>query len=133
MKTKMKELATLIVAVSAAAGRLWAGDAAPSAGQRKDFRLPTESKWIAPRAVVDAARGLILATAEVPAKPERVFDLFTTKEIERWWQAPGYYHWEDFQSDLRVQGQWSVMVRFDSGDANKGWGEYCLIERPHRL
>jgi uncharacterized protein YndB with AHSA1/START domain len=82
---------------------------------------------------VDAVGGLILATAEVPAIQQKVFDLFTTKEIELWWQAPGYYHWEDFKSDLRVQGQWSVLTRFDSGDTNKGWGEYCVIERPNKL
>src|SRR5262250_2582119 len=99
----------------------------------RDFRLPTESNWIAPRAVVDAPGGLVIAMADVPAKPERVFDLFTTNEIERWWQAPGYYHWQDFKLDLRAQGQWSVLVQFNTGDTNKGWGEYCEIDRPSKL
>jgi len=35
----------------------------------RDFRLPTESKWTAPRAVVDAPGGLVIAMADVPANP----------------------------------------------------------------
>ena len=38
-----------------------------------DFRLPTASKWQAPRAVADGGGGTIIATAEVSASPERVF------------------------------------------------------------
>jgi uncharacterized protein YndB with AHSA1/START domain len=99
----------------------------------RDFRQPTVEKWRAPRAVVDSASGLILATAEVPATPQRVFALFTTEEIERWWQAPGYYRFEGWTSDLRVRGQWSILTRFDNGDTNRGWGEYCEIDAPHKL
>ena len=38
-----------------------------------DFRLPTASKWQAPRAVADGGGGTIIATEEVSASPERVF------------------------------------------------------------
>jgi uncharacterized protein YndB with AHSA1/START domain len=123
---------TLVAAITS--GPLLASDNAVSQPTKpRDFRQPTVEKWRAPRAVVDAASGLILATAEVPATPQSVIDLFTTNEIERWWRAPGYYRWEGWTSDLRVEGQWSTLVRFDNGDANKGWGEYREIDTPRKL
>jgi hypothetical protein len=48
-----------------------------------DYRMPTASKWAAPRAVADSGGGIIIATAEMSAPPERVFCALTTDEIER--------------------------------------------------
>ncbi len=75
-----------------------------------DFRTPTASKWSAPRAVVDAAAGTIIATAEVAAPPERVFRALTTNEVERWWGHPDFYRQTGWTAELRVCGPWSVTV-----------------------
>lgn len=64
--------------------------------------------------MVDSAGGLIIATAEVDATPERVFCAFTTDEVERWWGHPDFYRWTDWQADLHVCGPWRVAVR-DAG------------------
>ena len=47
-----------------------------------DFRLPTAAIWRAPRAVADGGGGTILATAQVAASPDRVFQALTTDEVE---------------------------------------------------
>ena len=73
--------------------------------QKPDFRVPTPSKWTAPRAVVDAARGTITVTAEVAASPERIFRALTTSEVERWWGHPDFYRQIDWKADLRVYGE----------------------------
>lgn len=98
-----------------------------------DFRLPTASKWRAPRAVADAGGGTIIATVEVDAAPERVFRALTTEEVERWWGAPGFYRQTDWKADLRVCGQWSVIVRFADGSTNGGSGEFAEIDVPRKI
>ena len=87
---------------------------------KTDFRLPTASKWSAPRAVADGGGGTIIATAEVPAPPERVFRALTTNEVERWWGHTESYRQEGWKADLRVCGPWSVTVRFADGSTNGG-------------
>lgn len=94
---------------------------------------PTAAKWQVPKAVADGGGGTIIAVADVAASPQRVFDLLTTKEIERWWQDPGRSHWQDWKADLRVQGQWSVTVCLNEGGTNAGWGEFVEIDTPHKL
>lgn len=101
--------------------------------QRAGYWSPAAAKWQAPKAVADGGGGTIIAIADVAATPERVFDLLTTKEVERWWRDPGHSHWEDWKADLRVQGQWSVTVCLSDGGSNAGWGEFVEIEAPHKL
>ena len=99
----------------------------------KDFRLPTASKWTAPRAVADGGGGTIIATAEIAAPPERVFHALTTNEVERWWGHPDFYRQTDWNADLRVRGEWSVVVRFTDGSTNGGRGEFAEIDEPRKL
>ena len=98
-----------------------------------DYRLPTASKWQAPRAVADGGGGMIIATAEVAASPERVFRALTTNEVERWWGHPDFYRQTGWTAELRVGGQWSVTVRFKDGSTNGGSGEFAQIEAPSKL
>lgn len=97
-----------------------------------DFRLPTARKML-PRAVADGGGGTIIAVADVDWPPERVFQALTTNEVERWWGHPDYYRWTDWTADLRVCGQWSVVVRFVDGSTNGGSGEFVEIEAPRKL
>jgi uncharacterized protein YndB with AHSA1/START domain len=100
---------------------------------KTDFRMPTSSKWSAPRAVADGGGGTIIATAEVATSPERVFRAFTTNEVERWWGHADFYRQTDWKADLRVCGQWSVAVVFADGSTNGGSGEFAEIDAPRKL
>lgn len=101
--------------------------------QTSDFRIPTASKWSTPRAVVDAAAGVIIATAEVAAPPERVFRALSSNEVESWWGHPEFYHQEGWNADLRVCGEWGVTTRFRDGSTNRGSGEFAEIIVPHKI
>ena len=101
--------------------------------QGRDFRLPTGSKWRAPRAVADGIGGTVIATAEVGAAPQELFDAFTTDAVEKWWRAPSYYYWSDWKADLRVTGAWRVTVKFENGATNEGFGEFAQIDAPRQV
>jgi uncharacterized protein YndB with AHSA1/START domain len=98
-----------------------------------DFRIPTATKWRAPRAIADGGGGTIIATAEVAARPERVFRELTTNEVEHWWGHPDFYRSTGWKADLRVCGQWSVLVQFTDGTSNVGSGEFAEINGPRKL
>jgi uncharacterized protein YndB with AHSA1/START domain len=99
-----------------------------------DFRIPTASKWSAPRAVADAGGGTIIATADLPAPPEHVFRAITEPNLlERWWRHTDYYYTKDWAVDLGVCGQWSATVCFPDGSTNVGNGEFAEIEAPRKL
>jgi uncharacterized protein YndB with AHSA1/START domain len=100
---------------------------------KTDFRLPTDAKWSAPRAVADGGGGTIIATAVVEASPERTFQALTTNEVERWWGHSDFYRQTDWKADLRVCGEWSVTVRFADGSTNGGSGEFAEIDAPRKL
>jgi len=70
-----------------------------------DLRFPTASKSRSPRAAVDTGRGTIIATAEMDAPPERVFRALTTKEVERCWGHPEFYHQKNWKGDFRRTGR----------------------------
>jgi uncharacterized protein YndB with AHSA1/START domain len=93
-----------------------------------DFRLPTALKWSAPRAVANGRGATIIATAEVPAAPQRVFRALTTNEVERWWGHPDFNRQERWKADLRVCGEWSVTVGFVDGSTNEASGEFAEID-----
>lgn len=99
---------------------------------KPDFRSETQGKR-APRAVADAVNGTIIATADVGIPPARVFELFTSSEVESWWGHPDFYRWTDWQAELCERGPWSVTVRLANGAAVRAWGEFAAIEAPRRL
>ena len=100
--------------------------------KKPDFRAPTTGKR-APRAVADAAAGIIIAVAEVGGSPERAFRALFTDEVMTWWKMPGIYHWKDYQADLRVCGPWSVNVQLADGNVVSAHGEFCEIIEPSKL
>jgi uncharacterized protein YndB with AHSA1/START domain len=97
-----------------------------------DFRVATAAKK-PPKAVADGAGGMLLATAETPASPERTFAALLTREVERWWTLAGVYRLKDWRADLRPQGAWSVCVEFCDGRGFDEWGEICAVEAPNRI
>src|SRR5689334_14826520 len=59
------------------------------------------------RSVADVTEGVIHASVEIAAPPERVFRALTDgDEVVRWWGSPETYRLTDFAADVRVGGQW---------------------------
>ncbi len=59
------------------------------------------------RAVADLTEGTILATVEIAAPAEAVFDALTTgDEITRWWGSSEAYRTTEWIGDVRPGGRW---------------------------
>jgi uncharacterized protein YndB with AHSA1/START domain len=84
------------------------------------------------RAVADLKEGLVLASVEVAASPERVFQALTSKEITDWWVRPGVFDTRDWTGDVRAGGRWraSGMAR---GQPYVQEGEFLEVESPRWL
>ena len=68
------------------------------------------------------------------APAEDVFDAWTSPEVMHRWLHPAS-DWEtpEAEVDLRVGGKVRVVMRRPDGTEAEAWGEYTLIDRPHRL
>ena len=84
------------------------------------------------RAVADLTEGLILASVEVAAAPERVFRALASKEITEWWVRPGVFDTREWTGDVHPGGRWraSGMTR---GEPYEQEGEFLEVESPRRL
>jgi uncharacterized protein YndB with AHSA1/START domain len=81
----------------------------------------------------EAARVVrIERTFDAPA--EVVFDAWTSPEvIKRWFRPASGWQEPSAEVDLQVGGTVRVVMRDPDGEPVEAWGEYTLIERPHRL
>src|SRR5438477_8747964 len=86
----------------------------------------------AARAVADLTDGQILATVEIAAPPERVFQALASKEIVQWWVRPGVFDTREWTGDVRVGGRWrtSGIAR---GEPYTLEGEYLEVDPPRKL
>jgi uncharacterized protein YndB with AHSA1/START domain len=84
------------------------------------------------RAVADLTEGLVLASVEVAATPERVFRALASTEITKWWVRPGVFDTREWTGDVRAGGRWraSGMTR---GEPYVQEGEFLEVESPRRL
>ena len=84
------------------------------------------------RAVADLKEGLVLASVEVAASPERVFRALASKEITGWWVRPGVFDTREWTGDVRAGGRWraSGMTR---GQPYVQEGEFLEVESPRWL
>ncbi len=90
------------------------------------------SKQVA-RAVADVYGGTILATIEIAAPPERVFQALSSDEITRWWGSPAEYQTTEWTGDVRVGGKWRSSGRSADGNTFAVEGEFLEITRPRKL
>jgi uncharacterized protein YndB with AHSA1/START domain len=87
----------------------------------------------AARAVADLSAGVILASVEIAAPPERVFQALSTAELAEWWGSPETYRVTRFTAELRRGGAWrSDGVSADGKPFSVG-GEILEIDPPRRL
>jgi uncharacterized protein YndB with AHSA1/START domain len=84
------------------------------------------------RAVADLSEGLILASVEIAAPPERVFRALASAEIIDWWVRPGVFNTAEWTGDVRVGGRWrtSGIAR---GQPYVLEGEYLEVDPPRKL
>ena len=84
------------------------------------------------RAVADLAEGIALATVELEAPPERVFEMLASEEITRWWVNPGVFDTRDWTGDVRPGGRWRA-GGIGRGNPYVLEGEFLEVDPPRRL
>src|SRR5271165_294852 len=85
-------------------------------------------------AVADAEKGLILATVEIAAPPERVFEALVREEdVLRWWRSDQGYQTTLWKADVRPGGKWRADGNMSDGRVYAVEGEFTEVEAPHRL
>jgi uncharacterized protein YndB with AHSA1/START domain len=84
------------------------------------------------RAAADLAEGSILATVEVAAPPERVFQALASKEVTDWWVRPGVFDTREWSGDVRAGGHWRASG-VGGGKPYALEGEFLEVDPPRRL
>jgi uncharacterized protein YndB with AHSA1/START domain len=84
------------------------------------------------RAVADLAEGLILATVEIAAPPERVFRALCSQEICEWWVRPGVFDTREWSGDVRPGGRWRASG-IGRGQPYALEGEFLEVDPPRKL
>jgi uncharacterized protein YndB with AHSA1/START domain len=87
----------------------------------------------AARAVADVTAGMLLASIEIKASPERVFRAIASEDIARWWGSPDLYRVTRWTGDLRVGGRWRSEGVAKDGKPFEVSGEYVEIDPPKKL
>jgi uncharacterized protein YndB with AHSA1/START domain len=84
------------------------------------------------RAVADLVDGCIVASVELAATPERVFQALASSEIVDWWVNPGVFDTREWTGDVKVGGQWraSGIAR---GKPYALEGKFLEVDPPRRL
>lgn len=84
------------------------------------------------KAVADHGQGLMRATIDVVASPERVFAALASREILQWWVRPRVFDTRKWTGEVRAGGRWQA-----SGMGARALytleGEFLEIDRPTRL
>ena len=84
------------------------------------------------KAVADVTHGMLLATIEIAASPERVFRALTSDAITRWWGSADTYRTTRWTGDVRVGGAWRADYAPREGKPFSTAGEFLELE-PARL
>jgi Activator of Hsp90 ATPase homolog 1-like protein len=61
-----------------------------------------------PRAIADCAEGSIVASVDLAACPERVFQALASSEITQWWVRSEVFDTREWSGEVRNQGRWSA-------------------------
>jgi len=85
------------------------------------------------RSIADLGERVVLATVDIAAAPERVFDAIASEDIVQWWGDPTMYRTTRWTGDVRPGGVWRSEGVGADGVPFHVEGEYLVVERPHRL
>lgn len=84
------------------------------------------------RAVADYEAGLILASVEIMATPERVFRALASEEVVKWWVRPGVFDTREWSGEVRVGGRWRASG-LGGGRPYVLEGEFLEVDPPRKL
>lgn len=87
----------------------------------------------AAKAVPDVTRGMLLATIEIAAPPERVFRAVTSEEVVRWWGSVDTYRTTRWTGDVRVGGAWRADYLPRDGKPFSVHSEFLELDPPRLL
>jgi len=93
----------------------------------------TAEKKSSARAIADLTNGMLLATVEIAATPDRVFRALTTDEVMKWWGSPDTYRTTKWTADLRVGGRWQSEGLHNNGQTFTVSGEFLELDPPRKL
>jgi uncharacterized protein YndB with AHSA1/START domain len=92
------------------------------------------NKQNAARAVADLNEGVIMASVEIKASPERVYRALTTpEELTRWWGSADTYRTTSWVHELRVGGSYHASGVGADGQPFAVKGEYLVLESPSKI
>jgi len=91
------------------------------------------SKFAAARAIADVTRGMLLATIDIAATPERVFRAITSEELTRWWGDEATYRTTRWTGDVRTGGTWRTEGVGRDGKPFAVHGEFLEVDPPRKL
>lgn len=83
-------------------------------------------------AVAELADGVIRASVEVAASPERVFQALASEEIIDWWIRPGVFDTREWEGDVRVGGRWRA-AGIGNGRPYALEGAFLELDPPRKL
>lgn len=85
------------------------------------------------RAVADVTTGMLLASIDIKATPERVFRALVSEDIAKWWGSPDLYRVTKWTGEVKVGGQWSSVGEDRDGKPFEVSGEFLEIDPPKKL
>lgn len=103
-----------------------------SVARKRQLEEMSRTKSSRARAVADLAEGMILASAEIAAPPERVFQALTSKEVCTWWVRPGVFDTREWTGDVRAGGRWRASG-VGKGNPYALEGEFLEVDPPRKL
>ena len=90
-------------------------------------------KMRGPRAVADVTAGMLLASVEIKASPERVFRALASEDIAKWWGSPDLYRVTEWTGEIKVGGRWRSVGIGRDGKPFEVNGEFLEIDPPKKL
>jgi len=86
------------------------------------------------QSVADVENGLVLATVEIAAQPERVFEaLVRSEDVLRWWGSDQTHRTTEWEADVRPGGKWRARGKMKDGRAYNVEGEFTEVDAPRKL
>jgi len=69
----------------------------------------------------------VVATVDIAASPERIFQALTTNEVETWWGSPDTYRVTDWDAVVCLGGHWKLVVRLPDGRTFPASGTFLKL------